>query len=93
MAAEDELTSDMATEAAQKVLNKYPKLKDKIGALIVCTQTPVYQLPHTFAIVQNKLNLINSVACFDISLGCSGFVYCLSIIQAFLKENHLEYAL
>jgi 3-oxoacyl-[acyl-carrier-protein] synthase-3 len=93
LAAEDELTSDMATEVAQKVLNKNSELKDKIGAMIVCTQTPDYQLPHTSAIVQHKLNLKKSVDCFDISLGCSGFVYGLSIIQAFLKENHLEYGL
>ena len=93
LVAEEELTSDMATEAAQKILNKHPHLKDKIGVLIVCTQTPDYQLPHTSAIVQNKLNLKKSVACFDISLGCSGFVYGLSIIEAFLKENHLEYGL
>ena len=55
------------------------------------TQNPDgYGLPHTSAIVHEKLNLKKSCAVFDISLGCSGFVYGLSIIQSFMQANGMS---
>jgi 3-oxoacyl-[acyl-carrier-protein] synthase-3 len=44
-------------------------------------------IPHTSAIVHGALGLPESCACFDISLGCSGYVYSLSIITAFMQTN------
>ncbi len=93
MAEEGEKTSDLAVEAVKKILNNQPEVRNKIGVIVLCTQTPDYQLPHTAAIVQNKLGLGNDIASFDIGLGCSGFVYGLSVIRSFMDNNNLEHGI
>ena len=93
MAAEEEQTSDLAAEAVKRIFEKRPEIRDRVGALVVCTQTPDYQLPHTGALVQKKLGLKNDVASFDIGLGCSGFVYGLSVLTAFMEENQMDYGI
>ena len=74
------------------LLEKCPELeKDKIDAIVVVTQNPDGEgLPHTSAILQNKLNLPVSVAAFDISLGCSGYVYGLFVLKGFLEASGLS---
>jgi 3-oxoacyl-[acyl-carrier-protein] synthase-3 len=93
VAGEDERTSDLAVEAAKRIFAGRPDVKDKVGAIVVCTQTPDFQLPHTAALVQKKLGLRESVATFDLGLGCSGFVYGLSVLRSFMEENELEYGI
>jgi 3-oxoacyl-[acyl-carrier-protein] synthase-3 len=61
--------------------------------LVLCTQNPDYKLPHTSAIIQDRLGLDSKVAAFDINLGCSGFVYSLSIAKAFMKTHRIKYGL
>jgi 3-oxoacyl-[acyl-carrier-protein] synthase-3 len=87
VAADDQATSDLATEAACALLEKTGVPAQEIGALVVVTQTPDYQLPHTAALVQKKLGLPASVASFDMSLGCSGYVYGLSAVAPFLGQD------
>jgi len=93
IAGENEKTSDMAVAAIKKLFEKRPDIKEKIEVIAVCTQTPDYQLPHTSALVQKKLGLGMDIACFDIGLGCSGFVYGLSVVKAFMEENKMEYGI
>lgn len=93
VSAENEFASDLAVSAAEKLFNRKPEIKEKIDVLILCTQTPDFQLPHTSALVQKKLGLKKETACFDIGLGCSGFVYGLSIVTSFMEKNELEYGL
>lgn len=85
--ADTEETSDLATRAVENLLAKNPQLsKDDIQALVVVTQNGDAEgLPHTSAVVQHKLGLANTTACFDISLGCSGYVYGLYIVQGFMQ--------
>jgi 3-oxoacyl-[acyl-carrier-protein] synthase-3 len=90
---ENEFSSDLAVSATEKLFKLRPEIKGNIDVLIVCTQTPDFQLPHTSALVQKKLGLKKETACFDIGLGCSGFVYGLSIITSFMETNELEYGL
>lgn len=93
IAGENEMTSDLAVAAIKKLFEKRPDIKEKINVIAVCTQTPDYQLPHTSALVQKKLKLGMDIACFDIGLGCSGFVYGLSVVKAFMEQNEIEYGL
>ena len=93
IAGEDENTSDLAVEAIRKIFEKRPDLQSRIGVIAVCTQTPDFQLPHTAALVQKKLGLGVNIACFDLGLGCSGFVYGLSIVMSFMESNNLEYGI
>lgn len=85
-------TSDLAVEAIKVLALKCPSLDlGKIDALIVVTQNPDGQgLPHTSAIVQRKLGLPDSLAAFDLSLGCSGFVYAAFAMKGFLQASGLK---
>lgn len=89
-AAKDEYASDMAVQAVLDLKEKCDLELDKIECLFVVTQNPDYSLPHTSAIVHGKLGLDESCACLDISLGCSGFVYGLSVIESFMVSNNLQ---
>lgn len=93
VATEDEATSDLAAEAGKTVLERTGTRADEIDALIVVTQTPDYQMPHTAALVQRKLGLPTSVASFDMSLGCSGYVYGLAAFIPFMQSAGCKRAL
>ncbi|MGH9204004.1 MAG: 3-oxoacyl-ACP synthase III family protein, partial [Vicinamibacterales bacterium] len=59
-----------------------------LECLVVVTQNPdSHGLPHTSAVVHGKLGLAARCAAFDISLGCSGFVYGLATVSAFMAAN------
>jgi 3-oxoacyl-[acyl-carrier-protein] synthase-3 len=83
-------TSDLCVKSFQRLLERGAVDKERIDCIVVCTQNPDgFGLPHTAAIVQAALGLSTKAAAFDISLGCSGYVYSLSLIQAFMRENDL----
>ncbi|MES2737147.1 MAG: ketoacyl-ACP synthase III [Verrucomicrobiota bacterium] len=83
-------TSDLCVAAARNLEARGVSLDD-IGALIVCTQTPDgHGIPHTSAVVHGKLGLPDSCACFDLSLGCSGYVYGLSVVMAFMQAHGIR---
>ncbi len=83
---DDEKASDLCLKAYENLREKTAVSSD-IEVLIVVTQNPDTLIPHTAAIVHGKLGLKEKCACFDIGLGCAGFVYGLSIIQSFMKEQ------
>jgi 3-oxoacyl-[acyl-carrier-protein] synthase-3 len=84
-------TSDLCVRAWQSLRQKRPIQTEEVDCLVVCTQNPDgFGLPHTSAIVHRKLGLPQGCAAFDVSLGCSGFVYSLSIIQAFMQANGMR---
>lgn len=89
--AADEETSDLCVKAFGALVAKVEVSLPDIDCLVVCTQNPdAHGLPHTAAIVHKKLGLGHQVAAFDISLGCSGYVYSLSAVKAFMAENGLH---
>jgi len=84
-------TSDLACCAIEKLLNKSDLLQEKMEALVVVTQNgDGHGLPHTSAIIHKKLGLRQDVATFDVSLGCSGYVYGLAILKGFLQASGLN---
>lgn len=93
--ADDEETSDLAVRAVQNLLAKNPELNlDTVQALVVITQNGDAEgLPHTSAIVQHKLGLPTHAACFDLSLGCSGYVYGLYVLKGFMQATGLKNAI
>ena len=89
--APEQETSDLAKLAAEPIFGARPHLKEKLRALAVVTQNPDgYGLPHTAAILHAKLQLPQSVAAFDIALGCSGWVYGLSLLKSFMEANGFD---
>ena len=85
-------TSDLCVEAVNRLFANNPGLsRDSIDALIVVTQNGDEEgLPHTAAIVQHKLGLQTHVAAFDISLGCSGYVYGIYALKGFMEAAGLK---
>ena len=78
IAAPDQATSDLAYEASLKALADAKTKPEELDMIIVATETPDYKYPSTACLLQAKLGAKNA-ACFDLSAGCSGFVYALGI--------------
>lgn len=83
-------TSDLCIKAANDLLEKLNWQKEDINILIMVTQTPDYSVPNTSIIIQDKLGLPKSTVCFDVPLGCSGYIYGLSILANFLQNGQLK---
>lgn len=84
----DEDTSDLCVKAFQRLRGKTRSSFEDVDCIVVCTQNPDGNgIPHTSAVVHGKLGLKSQCACFDISLGCSGYVYALSVVQSFMSSN------
>lgn len=92
LAAEGELTSDLATEAAKVALADAGLTSSDISLIIVATTTPDQTMPSTAVFVQQKLGMEQGVA-FDVQAVCSGFVYALSLADTMLRDGQGKYAL
>ena len=68
-------TSDLCEAAYKNILNNSSLDPSSIGAIVFVSQTADHRLPQTSIILQDKLNLSREIACFDIPLGCSGYIY------------------
>ncbi|NHZ78162.1 beta-ketoacyl-ACP synthase III [Massilia sp. CCM 8695] len=88
-AAPDELSSDLAVAAAIKALEMAGKHAEEIDLVIVASSTPDFHgsFPSTACIVQRKLGMHNNSAAFDVQAVCSGFVYAVSVADAFIKSG------
>lgn len=83
-------TSDLCYEAAEKLIADLGWDKSEIEALVLVTQTPDYILPATSCILQDRLGLSKSCMALDISLGCSGWVYGLSVIAGLMSNGGIK---
>lgn len=81
-----ETTSDLCLKAAENIFQSTLYEKDNVSILIFVSQTPDYILPATSTLLQNKLGLSSETIAFDINLGCSGYVYGLSVITSLLEK-------
>ena len=89
-ALEGEKTSDLCLRAFEDLDSKIKINLSQIDCCVVVTQNPDFKIPHVSSIVHKNLNLSENCACFDVSLGCSGYVYGLSVIKSFMNENDLS---
>lgn len=80
----DELVSDLAVGAAERLLEEYKIDRASIDFLLLCTQSPDYFLPTTACLVQDRLGLPITTGALDFNLGCTGFVYGISLAQGLL---------
>lgn len=85
IAAEDELSSDMAIKASEKLFKEHNVDRSEIDFLLFCTQSPDYFLPTTACILQDKLGLPTTTGALDFNLGCSGFIYGLSLAKGLVS--------
>ncbi|RAR47224.1 3-oxoacyl-ACP synthase III family protein [Flavobacterium lacus] len=89
----DMCASDLCFAAAEKLISDLQLDKDEIDLLVFVSQTPDYRMPATAILLQHRLGLGKHTAAFDISLGCSAFVYGLSIVYGLLQTGGFRKAL
>lgn len=82
---ENESVLTMCLEAFRNLQRKIDV--SNIDAVVGITQNPLYNIPHLSALLHKELGLSKNTACFDVALGCSGYVYGLSILQSFMTCN------
>lgn len=87
--AENEAPLDMAQRAAQKALKKAGLKAEHLDWLVFVTQNPDFRLPQSSALLCHAIGAKESIAAFDISLACSGWVYALGVASAFAQANGL----
>jgi len=93
IAAEGQLTSDLAVQAAHAALEVAGLRPDDVDLLLVATTTPDLVFPSTACIVQSKLGMTNGKPAFDLQAVCSGFVYALSVADQFIKTGAARHVL
>ena len=87
IAAEGETAADLAFQAAQKLFDSGKVARDEVDFVILCTQAPDFILPTTACVLQNRLGLRRDIGAFDMNLGCSGFVYGLSLAVGLIASG------
>lgn len=91
--ADGEMTSDLATAAAERALAAAGMEPDDIGTIVVATSTPDETFPATATVVQSKLGCANGSMGFDVQAVCSGFVFALATADNFIKAGQTDTAL
>ena len=92
IAADGEVTSDLAVAAARKALAAAGLTPDDIDLIVVATATPDNTFPATAVTVQEKLGMTAGAA-FDMQAVCSGFVYALTTTDALIRAGQAKRAL
>jgi len=86
IAAPGVAASDLAVEAVKKLQESHPFDLQEVDLIVVGTVTPDMMFPSTACLVQNKLGITNTWG-FDVSAGCSGFLYALNTGVAFVESG------
>jgi 3-oxoacyl-[acyl-carrier-protein] synthase III len=87
VAGENETACDLAKKAALKLFKEYTVNTSEIDFLLLCTQSPDYFLPTTACILHDELGLNNSCGALDFNLGCSGYIYGLSLAKGLISSS------
>lgn len=89
LAADGELTSDLALKAAERALENANIPASEVDMVVLATTTPDNTFPATATKVQDKLGMVNGAA-FDIQAVCSGFIYGMAIADNFIKTSQCK---
>lgn len=87
VADKNETAVDLAVCAAQRLFQEGLARRDQIDFVILCTQSPDYFLPTSACLLQDRLGLPKTCGAFDINLGCSGYVYGLSVAKGLIESR------
>lgn len=85
--------SDLCEKSARYFFENNITRPENIDLVVFVSQSPDYFLPSTAVILQDKLGLKKTTLAFDVTLGCSGYIYGLSIIANFLQSGQFKQAL
>ncbi len=90
VSAENETASDLAVKASTKLFAEHNVDPKSIDYVLLCTQTPDYPLPTTACLVQDRLGIPTSAGALDFNLGCSGFVYGISLAEGLICSGQAK---
>ena len=90
---EQETSTGLAIEAAKKAMKNAGIGGQEIEAVIIATVTPELAFPSTACMVQKALGLPRDMMAFDISAGCTGFLYGIGIARGLLQAGRKKYVL
>ncbi|CAB3653238.1 beta-ketoacyl-ACP synthase III [Trinickia soli] len=86
-------TSDLALIAAQRAIEAADVDPQTIDLIVVATSTPDFVFPSTACLLQDKLQIKNGGAAFDIQAVCSGFAYAVATVDALIRSGQHRTAL
>lgn len=90
---EHQTASDLGYVAAEKIISEKQIKREDIGALIFAAHSTDYRRPATACVLHKRLGLSKECAAFDVSLGCSAFVYGTQIICSMIASSDIKKAL
>lgn len=90
---EHQTASDLGYVAAEDVITKKNLNRDDIGALVFIAHSTDYRRPATACVLHKRLQLSKECAAFDVSLGCSAFVYGVQIICSMMQSSDISKAI
>jgi len=93
IAADDEMTSDLALQASLRAIEAAGIGADEIDLVIVATTSPDQIFPSTACILQDKLGIRNRGAAFDMQAVCGGFVYAMNTADLYIRGGQAKTAL
>ncbi len=82
-----EIGSDVGYSAAERFFEEHPVAKEDIDFLFFCTEGLDYKAPTTACVLQNRIGLPKTCGAMDIPMGCTGFVYGLSLAKAMVETG------
>ncbi len=91
--AEHQTASDLCCVAAERIFGEKNIERESIGALVFVAHSTDYRRPATACVLHKRLKLSKDCVAFDISLGCSAFVYGLQTICSLMQSSNIERAL
>lgn len=83
----DESATDLAERAARKLFAEQNVKPAEIDFVLLCTQSPLYRLPPSACVLQSRLGIPKTAGALDYDLGCSGFVYGLSLAKGLVVSG------
>src|SRR5579864_7034763 len=89
LAAPGECASDLAVKAAQRLFDTGIAPRD-VEFVLLCTQSPDYLLPTTACLLQHRLGIPTTAGALDFNLGCSGYVYGLSLAKGLIETGQVR---
>lgn len=93
VAKPDVCTSDLCFKAAENLISELGWMREEIDLLVFISQTPDYRMPATSCILQHRLGLPQTCMTIDVSQGCSGYVYGLSVVGSLVSTGSIKKAL
>ena len=90
IAASHEFASDLAVKAVEKLFASGACSPSEIDFILYCTQSPDYLLPTTACLLQDRLGISTTAGALDFNLGCSGYIYGLSLAKGLIETGQAK---